>query len=356
MKPKAKQLAHVPLSRPPLERMMRIHTAIQSGKYPNAATLARQLEVSTKSIHRDIEFMRDRMELPLEYDGSKFGYYYTGTVSSFPTLQITEGELFALLVAEKALQQYRGTNFEKPLLSAFKKMSASLPDTISLNLADWEQTISFRTRAEPILNLEIFPRSAKPRRTGSSWSCFIAKPGQREPELRVVDPYHLGNINGEWFLFAYDHLRRDIRTFVPARIKAMKPTGKTFPRPQKFSLEKRLRDSFGVHSAQGEFDVVIRFNEHVADYIREKRWHDSQQLVEMKDGGVELHLKLSSLAEIERWVLNWAGNAVAVKPPELAEMVRKSAENILKQQARNSNSRLPCLPSVCSFHAKESAI
>ncbi len=157
--------------------MMRIQQAIQSGKYPNASTLASELEVSSTSIQRDLEFMRDRMDLPIEYDGSKFGYYYTGTVSSFPTLQITEGELFALLVAEKALQQYRGTNFEKPLLSAFKKMSASLPDTISLNLADWEQTISFRTRAEPILNLEIFStRWARRPRNGSSWNWFTASP------------------------------------------------------------------------------------------------------------------------------------------------------------------------------------
>src|ERR1041385_8713379 len=151
----------LPLSRPPLERMLRIHQAIQSGKFPNASTLARELEVSTKSIHRDIEFMRDRLDLPIEYDGSKFGYRYTEEVNAFPTVQITEGEIFALLVAEKALQQYRGTSFEKPLLSAIKKMEQSLPDTISLNLADIEQTISFRTRAAPLLNLRVFNTLAK---------------------------------------------------------------------------------------------------------------------------------------------------------------------------------------------------
>ena len=58
-------------------------------------------------------------------------------------MQITEGEIFALVVAE-ALQQYHGaTSFEKPLLSAIRKMEQALPDTISLNLADIEQTISF---------------------------------------------------------------------------------------------------------------------------------------------------------------------------------------------------------------------
>ena len=136
--------------------MLRIHQALQSGRLPNATALARELEVSSKSIHRDLEFMRDRLQLPIEYDATRFGYFYTEEVSAFPTVQITEGELFALIVAEKALQQYRGTNFEKPLLSAIKKMEQSLPDTISLNLAEVEQTISFRTRAEPILDLELF--------------------------------------------------------------------------------------------------------------------------------------------------------------------------------------------------------
>ena len=126
-------------TRPPLERMLRIHQAIQEGKYPTAASLAATLDVSTKSIHRDLEFMRDRLQLPLEWDPRRFGYYYTETVNAFPTVQITEGELFALVVAEKALQQYRGTSFEKPLLSAIRKMEQTLPDTISLNLAEIEQ-------------------------------------------------------------------------------------------------------------------------------------------------------------------------------------------------------------------------
>jgi proteasome accessory factor B len=310
--------------------MLRIHQAVQSGKYPNAVTLAAELEVSSKSIHRDLEFMRDRLELPLEFSFAHKGYHYTEEVSAFPTLQISEGELFALLVAEKALQQYRGTTFERPLLSAFKKMAVSLPDTISLNLAEWEQSISFRTSAEPVLNLENFDTLAKAVAQRRQLELTYRKPGRRQTELRVVDPYHLANINGEWFLFAWCHLRQDIRTFVPARIQAVKTTGRTFLRPQKFSLNKRLRDSFGVESGQGCFDVVVRFNEMVADYIREKKWHESQELRELPDGGVELRMKLSSLAEVERWILSWAGNARVIQPRELAESVKQAAKNILR--------------------------
>jgi len=87
--------------------MLRVHQLIQSGKFPNTTTLAREIEVSTKTIQRDIEFMRDRLNLPVEYDASRNGYFYNGEVNAFPTMQITEGEIFALVVAEKALQQYR---------------------------------------------------------------------------------------------------------------------------------------------------------------------------------------------------------------------------------------------------------
>jgi len=321
--------SRLPASRPPLERMLRIHKAVQSGSFPNASNLATELEVSTKSIHRDLEFMRDRLQLPLEFNRARLGYYYTEEVNAFPTVQITEGELFALIVAEKALQQYRGTSFEKPLLSAIKKMEQSLPDTISLDLADVERSISFRTRAEPILDLQVFDCLAKATASRRQLELTYRKPGMQQTEQRVVDPYHLANINGEWFLFGFDHLRKDIRTFVPARIISVRETGKTFVRQRQFSLEARLRNSFGVLSGAGSFDVVIRFNKSVADYIREKKWHDSQQLRVLADGGLELRMRLSSLVEVERWVLGWGGNAVVIEPPELAEAVRDAARRIL---------------------------
>jgi predicted DNA-binding transcriptional regulator YafY len=196
-------------------------------------------------------------------------------------------------------------------------------------LADLEQSISFQSRIEPILNLDTIDALAKATAARKQIVISYRKPGQVAAEQRTIDPYHLANINGEWYLFAYDHLRKDIRTFVPARIKSIRQTGVSFKRKENFSLEKRLRDSFGVHSAEGEFHVVLRFNNQVADYIREKRWHESQELKELKDGGVELRMKLSSLSEVERWVLSWGGNATVMQPRELADSVKGAAKKLL---------------------------
>jgi predicted DNA-binding transcriptional regulator YafY len=321
------------MHRPPLERMMRIHQKIAAGEFPNTTTIARDLEVSLKTAQRDVEFMRDRMELPLEYSAANRGYHYTQEVGAFPSLQITEGELVALLVAEKALQQYRGTNFEKPLVSAFKKLASQLPDTISFNIAEWEQTISFRTTAEPILNLETFDALAKATARHRQIEFEYRKPGQQKTEPRLVDPYHLANINGEWFLFAFDHARKDIRTFVPARMSSLHENGNTFTRPAKFSLERRLHDSFGVVAGEQTSEVVIQFDAFAADFIREKRWHSSQHLRELKNGRLELRMKLSSLAEVQRWILSWGGHATVIAPKELRTLVRDAAQQLAREHA-----------------------
>src|SRR5216117_805486 len=120
-------------SRPPLERMMRMHQRLKAGRYPNFRKLADELEVSAKTVQRDIDFMRYRLGLPIEYDQLHFGFYYTEPVASFPNVEISEGELVALYVGQKALAQYKGTAFEAPLSTAFRKITGSLQDTITFS-------------------------------------------------------------------------------------------------------------------------------------------------------------------------------------------------------------------------------
>ena len=67
-------------TRPPIERMARIMAEIQAGIYPNAQKLAEKLEVSAKTVQRDIEFLRDRLRAPIEYDARRWGFYFTHTL------------------------------------------------------------------------------------------------------------------------------------------------------------------------------------------------------------------------------------------------------------------------------------
>ena len=75
--------------------------------------------------------------------------------------------------------------------------------------------------------------------------------------------------------------------------------------------------------------MVIRFNAAWPITSAKRRGTTRSDLRELKDGGVELRLKLSSLAEVERWVLSWGGDAVVVKPVELIHSIRAAARKLL---------------------------
>jgi proteasome accessory factor B len=67
------------------------------------------------------------LELPIEYDQQRHGFYLTKPVYRFPMVQVTERELLYVCVAHKAIEHYRGT-VEKPLEQAFKKFAGRLDD------------------------------------------------------------------------------------------------------------------------------------------------------------------------------------------------------------------------------------
>src|ERR1043166_1514726 len=142
--------------RPPLERMLRMHERLKAGRYPNCRKLADELEVSSKTVQRDIDFMRYRLGLPIEYDQLHFGFYYTEPVSHFPNIEISEGELVALYVGQKALAQYKGTSFEAPLSTAFRKITDGLRDTISMTWSDLDSAVSFRSAGRSTADIHLF--------------------------------------------------------------------------------------------------------------------------------------------------------------------------------------------------------
>lgn len=79
-------------SRPPLARMMRLHERLIANRFPNCRKMAQEFEVSTKTVQRDVNFMRDQMGLPIEYDKARFGFHYTRPVSGFPA-EIAAGRI-----------------------------------------------------------------------------------------------------------------------------------------------------------------------------------------------------------------------------------------------------------------------
>ena len=312
------------LTRPPMERMWRIHQILTGGSYPNCTGLSGELEVSAKTVMRDLEFMRDRLGLPLEYDEVKHGYYYTAPVRDFPTMKVTQGEVAALLLAQKSLEQFRGTPFERPLTGAFRKLSQSLGGDMEVTWHELEQAMSVRRSGVGLADMQVFDLLAKAVTGCEEVEFSYHKLAGEEPEKRKVRPYHLGCIEDQWYLFAHDVGRGAIRTFALPRIRGVEKTGDKFRRPKDFSVAKLLDGSFAVFEGRNAKPVKILFKGVAARLVSERSWHPSQQINGQK-GGTVLSLRVGLSPDLVQWILGWGGEAEVLSPPELRTMVAKAA-------------------------------
>lgn len=300
---------------------MRLHAQLKAGAFPNCRKLADELEVSSKTIQRDLDFMRDRLGLPIEYDQLHFGFFYTEPVTSFPSIEASEGEIIALFVAEKALAQYKGTSFERPLNSAFKKISDGMRDKISFTWDSFDEGISFRSTGIGIPDLALFETLSKAVLAAHEVEFGYQKLNGRSHEKRRVQPYHLGCVENQWYLFGLDLDRKQMRTFALPRMKTAVSTRKRFTRPANFSIDDFLSESFTVFEGRDPQKVRVRFDAFASRLVRERRWHDSQTIKQLANDEVELSLKLGSLVEIERWVLSWGEHARVLEPKALSARI-----------------------------------
>ncbi len=194
-------------SRPPLARMLRLHGLIQDGRFPNCKRLAAESGSLATTVQRDIDFMRDQFELPIDYNAAERGFFYARPVVQFPGVQISEGELVALFVARRALEQYRGTAFERPLRSAFEKLTAALPEKIGFAWEDFDRAVAFHpgTHGHGVADLQVFQTVSEAVRRGEELEFDYRKPTARAdapPERRRVQPLHLGCLDNQWYLIA----------------------------------------------------------------------------------------------------------------------------------------------------------
>lgn len=320
-------------TRPPLERMLRIHEELRRGTMINCTRLMRDLEVSRKTVVRDIAYMRDQLDLPIEFDARINAYRYTYPVNSFPTVQVTEGELMALLVARRAVEQYEGTPFHRQLEVAFEKLTGGLKDRISFSPAEELSAVSFKNIGLGKADLGVFNALSSAVLKQQEITFSYRKPGDARATPRSVQPYHLSHRQNLWYLVGHDIERKALRTFALPRIADVRTTKKTFARPQDFSPEAFFSNALGVLGGSGNYVVRVRFTAKVADRVRERVWHDSQELREQSDGSVELILKLGALPEVESWILGWGAEAEVLAPPELRKNITATLRQLTKQYA-----------------------
>ncbi len=313
----------MPKFKPQHSRLLFIDKKIREGKYPNCSSLAGEWEVSSKTIQRDIEYIRDMLDAPLAYSAKKRGYYYTENSFTLPAFDLNDSDLFAIFIADKLLQQYKNTPVYPRLQSVFARIEDSLPKKVSFHPAHMDDKCSFVTSPQTSINPQVWENIFTGLRESKSLTISHKKPTSAEPLTRTIDPYHITSSQGEWYVIGFCHSRNAIRTFAISRINHAEVHEGNFTVPDDFNFKKVSNEHFGVHWGQDTYKVRIWFSPGIAPYITERHFHPCQNIEKNRDGSIIFSLSTSHLLEVKRWVLSWGDQAKVLEPEKLVNDIRE---------------------------------
>jgi len=305
-----------------LERLLKIDALLRSRQRQTANSLSKQLEVSERTIRGDLAFLRDRYSAPLAFSKSQ-GFYYADPEWRLPSISLSQGELFALTLGAKMLESYAGSAYASELQSAIARLAERLPEKTWIDLQQLaKDQVLFRVGAEINLKPEIWQKLEIACQQYQRVKMSYYTAGRNAHSERTVDPYVLHFSRNNPYVTGFCHLRQEVRWFRVDRIQSLTVLDETFQIDTTFDSKDHFEMAFQHEVGGVPVPISIWFDAATAPYIRERRWHPTQQIEEHPDGSLVLNFVARGLNEVKRWVLFYGKGAIALNPPDLVQLIR----------------------------------
>jgi len=302
-------------------RVFELHEILAAGRPLNATTFAREHELSTRTVKRDIERLRDFHHAPIVWDARARSYRYTAPFDLLTGLRLGADEALAVVLAGRTFAAWEGTPLGRTLTATLEKVARFAGAAVSFPAADLRAVLHQEESALDAPELRHFTGLLEDILARRELVIVYQKPAAARAERRTVRPLHLAYLEHRWMLVAEDTAKAEWRNFVLARIQAIERTANRFCPPPTARLKAYLRGSLGRFTGKTEIEVRLRFDATAAPYVRERPWHASQTVRDLPDGGAEATFRLNNLIDVQRRILANGRHVEALAPPELRASV-----------------------------------
>lgn len=310
--------------RPLWRRLQTIHHEIKEGRFPNASTLAARLSVSSKTVQRDLDYLRDELEAPIEFDRFENGYFYSRTDYVLPFLPVDGTDLFSIGVAAQVLSLFGGTPLARDLKACYERLAELMPPAVRLRPEIVREKLALRATAFRPVREETWQAVSEAMQRGQALSIRYQRPRASPGDARIVHPYAFVLSGRDWMMLAEDQAAGQVKMFYLSRIEAARLTEARYTIPKNFDTDAFFRDTFGIFvGGRKPFRLRVRFSQEISDEVRELQFHPQQKIETTPKGETILELPAQSIAEARRFVLTYGKDAVALDPPELVEDLRR---------------------------------
>lgn len=299
-------------------RVLGLLKTLTEGGHPTIYQLAARFKTRRETIYRDIHTL-EAIGYPILGDES-------GRLSrprlapeartTLPPVALSPRETAALIWAAKRV----GTRqpFAAHLSTALAKLQGLTPSrdgrlalALDGTVTGWERGAKDYSALDRTI-LELVKAIVSRQRCRVEYH----SPGRETARRFPYDPYRLLSIHGGLYCVGKVPAYTNLVTLAVERVRSLEVTDEAFTVDPAFDPKRLEAEAFGV-VWERPMTVVVRFRADQAPYMREREWHPTQKIRELRDGRVEVTFRAGGMFEIMRWILGWGDAAEVVRPAKL---------------------------------------
>jgi len=318
-----------------MERLHRIKYMIQSRGCVPIEDFMTSLEISRATFKRDLDYLRDRMNAPIVYDRSMGGYRFdkpnAGDKIELPGLWFSEKEATALVLMQHLLANLDTSGLLSPHIAPLMDIVDGILGQSEVSAKELRKRIKVFGMSARKNILENFEEVGVSLLKRQRLQLSYYSKGKNELTERAVSPQRLIFYRDNWYLDAYCHLRKGLRSFAMDGIrKAHVLEDKTTEVSEK-ELHENFAESYGIFSGKATQRAKLRFTPEKARWVSAETWHGQQVSSFDKDGNYVLEFDYNQDPELVMEIMKHGDGVEVIGPASLKSKVRAELEKALKK-------------------------
>lgn len=308
------------------ERFYKIQQLLSDRQSVSTDQFLNELEISRATFRRDLEYMRDRLGAPIEWDADLGGYVLKSVAgeagTALPGLWLNEIEIHALLSVIELLKGIEPEGLIGSQINPIRERLERLLEKGDYSAKEVSRRIRVASLAKRVTSTKFFQLVAHALLARKR--LHIKHYGRQDSKVteREVSPQRLVYYKDNWYLDAFCHNKDDLRTFALDALEEVEVLDKPAVSIEEADLKAELESGYGIFAGTKHQIAQLKFSPFRARWVAKEVWHPDQKGEAQEDGSYLLSIPYSDERELILDILRQGAEVEVISPKTLRDRIK----------------------------------